>query len=262
MADGAAAPAVTSSHPIMRSPIARRPLRVCRPLPTPVHPPHTLSLSFLPGPDGTAGDGTTMAYSLESGDLLCLLEGHSGAVTGAVVTRKGRFAVTVSEDASVRVWDFAARLVQPPSYHDGKVYCVGGSSEGRVLATCGEDADARLWDAERGTFRVGVRGLGGVPSRPAGWPALGLAGWLAGSLRVCLLACVMSPRAAPPADVLPARPPACPSPLAAGPAAPPQGPHPLAGLLRRRPPAGHRLARPHGTALGRAHAAPGSHCAR
>ena len=37
-----------------------------------------------------AGDGTALAYSLESGDMLCLLEGHSAAVLDAVVTRKGR----------------------------------------------------------------------------------------------------------------------------------------------------------------------------
>ncbi|KAI3425286.1 hypothetical protein D9Q98_009053 [Chlorella vulgaris] len=100
-----------------------------------------------------SGDGTALAYNLENGDMLCSLEGHSGPVHAAVVTRKGRFAVTVSEDSSVRVWDFAARMVQPPSYHEGKVYTVAGSSARHVLVTCGEDCDARLWDVERGTFR-------------------------------------------------------------------------------------------------------------
>ena len=189
-------------------------------------------LLLLPLSPCPAGDGTAMAYSLEGGDLLCLLEGHSGAVLDAVVTRKGRcglqlarrpplllledapaprrsvaccppffalpprpppapatpcpflhrrFAVTVSDDATVRVWDFAARLVQPPSYHDGRVYCMAGSGAASVLATCGEDCDARLWDTERGTFRVRAGGawvswapcccmlqrcLGPLPRRP------------------------------------------------------------------------------------------------
>ena len=118
-----------------------------------------------------AGDGTALAFSLESGDLLCPLEGHSAAVHSAVVTRKGRFAVTVSEDSTVRVWDFAARLVQPPSYHTGRVYCVAGSSAGRVVATCGEDCDARLWDAERGTFRVSGGHLLRMRQQPAGCAA-------------------------------------------------------------------------------------------
>ncbi|KAL4430377.1 hypothetical protein ABPG77_002183 [Micractinium sp. CCAP 211/92] len=120
----------------------------------------------------TSGDGTAMAYSLETGDMLCLLEGHSGPVQASVVTRKGRFAVTVSDDGSVRVWDFAARLVQPPSYHDGKVYCVSGSASGSVLATCGEDCDARLWDAERGTFK-GLLHRHKVPIRWASFSADG-----------------------------------------------------------------------------------------
>lgn len=45
-------------------------------------------------------------------------------------------------------------VLQPPSYHEGRVYCVSGSTSGRELATCGEDCDARLWDAERGTFKA------------------------------------------------------------------------------------------------------------
>ncbi|KAL4419894.1 hypothetical protein ABPG75_006992 [Micractinium tetrahymenae] len=120
----------------------------------------------------TSGDGTALAYSLETGDMLCLLEGHSGPVQAAVVTRKGRFAVTVSDDGSVRVWDFVARLVQPPSYHDGKVYCVSGSASGSVLATCGEDCDARLWDAERGTYK-GLLHRHKVPIRWASFSADG-----------------------------------------------------------------------------------------
>lgn len=112
-----------------------------------------------------AGDGTALAYSAESGDLLRLLEGHSGPVHACVVTRKGRFAVTVSEDAGVRVWDLAARLAQPRGYHEGRVYCVTGAPAGSVLATCGEDCDARLWDARSGTFKVRLgagRGCGGA----------------------------------------------------------------------------------------------------
>ena len=46
-----------------------------------------MAYEYLP-----TGDGTALAYSLESGDLLCQMEGHSAAVRGAIITRKGRCA--------------------------------------------------------------------------------------------------------------------------------------------------------------------------
>ena len=41
-------------------------------------------------PAPLAGDGTGACFDLETGELQCRLEGHSAAVLGAVLTRKGR----------------------------------------------------------------------------------------------------------------------------------------------------------------------------
>eukprot|EP00887_Chlorella_sp_A99_P002946 scaffold24.g2946.t1 len=120
----------------------------------------------------TAGDGTASAFALEpAGEALCVLEGHSGPALGAAVTRKGRFAVTVSEDGSVRVWDFAARHLPRPRWHDGRVHCLALRS-GVAVASAGEDRAARLWSAATGEFRGLLEGHK-VPVRWAAFSADG-----------------------------------------------------------------------------------------
>lgn len=37
-----------------------------------------------------SADGTAIAFSLDTGDVIRVLEGHSSSVHGVVVTRKGR----------------------------------------------------------------------------------------------------------------------------------------------------------------------------
>ena len=119
-----------------------------------------------------SGDGTTSAFALDPlGEALCTLEGHSAPVTDAVITRKGRFAVTVSEDASVRVWDFAARHLPPPRWHEGRVHCLAARS-GVAVASAGDDRAARLWSAVTGEFVALLEGHK-VPVRWAAFSADG-----------------------------------------------------------------------------------------
>lgn len=50
-----------------------------------------------------------------------VLQGHSEDVTCAVLTSKGRFAVTGSLDGTAQVWDLRAQDVGDKNVHQGKV---------------------------------------------------------------------------------------------------------------------------------------------
>lgn len=139
-----------------------------------------------------------------------------------------------------------------PQYLQGRVYCMAGSSAGRVLATCGEDCYARLWDTERGTFKASCV--------PAAAPRFALASrksrqrlpWGALPPAVPFLAAPSSSRVFPHSNLH----------FVAGAPARSQGAHPVGRLFRRRPPAGHRLARPNRPAVGCAHPVTHPHGAR
>ena len=58
---------------------------------------------------------------LPAGAVESLLEGHSEAIRSVVLTYLGRFAVTASDDHTVRVWDTHAAPLKLADKHVGKV---------------------------------------------------------------------------------------------------------------------------------------------
>jgi len=96
-------------------------------------------------------DGTSIAWSSDTGEILRVLEGHSGGILCLEMSRKGRFAVTGSGDGSLRVWDFAAVNSHIPHWHAGNIrdLCVGKNG---IAVTAGDDCVASLWDSSVGEF--------------------------------------------------------------------------------------------------------------
>lgn len=110
---------------------------------------------IFPGSDQvitTSGDATAITWSIDTGEVIRVLEGHSAAVLGAVVTRRGRFAVTCSEDGSLRVWDFSASSSHTPKWHEGRIRALA-AADGILVATAGDDCMVRLWDATLGEYK-------------------------------------------------------------------------------------------------------------
>lgn len=64
-----------------------------------------------------------------------------------------RFAVTASMDATVRVWDLAARSQGTVHTHTGKVSSISVSPDGATAASVGDDGQALLWDTVGGMLR-------------------------------------------------------------------------------------------------------------
>lgn len=65
------------------------------------------------------------------------LEGHSDTIRSVLLTYRGRFAVTASDDCTVRVWETTAPNLQKVDKHVGKVKQVRGSQWERGMAEWG-----------------------------------------------------------------------------------------------------------------------------
>ena len=176
-----------------------------------------------PGPGvalTASGDGTVHAWGVGGSDdgasppPLATMRGHAGPVRCVALTRRGRFAISGGDDATVRVWDVEARALPPPPCHGGAVASVaavgggGGGGPGRpassIFLSVGPDG-ARAWDAATGAALPSTLPGAATPARwalgsPRGVvlaaaPDTGLRAWRAGPDGHSLsLACVVAGR--------------------------------------------------------------------
>jgi WD40 repeat protein len=80
-----------------------------------------------------------------------LLEGHKDEVTCLALSARGNFALSGSNDRTVRYWNLeTGALVHPPLNHGDLVSCVAFSPDGRYALSGGRDKTIVLWDLESG----------------------------------------------------------------------------------------------------------------
>jgi WD40 repeat protein len=126
------------------------------------------------GEEGTGGPGTSQAVHT--------LEGHTGPVEGVALTPDGRYAISASDDHTLKVWDLAAALTAGPGTSQavhtltGHVHFVNGvavTPDGRYAVSASTDGTLKVWDlsvalqAGPGTSRA-VRTLDGHTGRVIG----------------------------------------------------------------------------------------------
>jgi len=91
--------------------------------------------------------------------LLRTLEGHSAYVEGVAVTPDGKWAVSASEDKTLKVWDLeAGRSLRTLEGHSDAVYGVAVTPDGKRAVSASWDQTLKMWDLDTGSV---LRTLGG-----------------------------------------------------------------------------------------------------
>ncbi|KAF8605753.1 WD40 repeat-like protein, partial [Ceratobasidium sp. AG-I] len=90
-------------------------------------------------------------WDTETGvELFELPPGHENPVRSIAFTLDGRYIVSGSDDATVRIWDTetGTAVAEPLKGHLYGVNSIALSSDGRLIATGSEDTTVRIWDME------------------------------------------------------------------------------------------------------------------
>jgi WD40 repeat protein len=97
------------------------------------------------------------------GPLVRTLEGHTGSVSAVAVTPDGRFAISASDDETLKVWDIEkGEIVHTLEGHTDRVNAVAVTQDGRFAVSASGDQTLKVWDIEKGEM---VRTLEGHTDR-------------------------------------------------------------------------------------------------
>ena len=104
-------------------------------------------------PDGrriaSAGrDKLVQVWDVETGEPVCLYEGHSEAVYALAWSPDSAYLASAGRDKSVQVWDVETGEAFLSYYgHAQAVYALAWSPDGTRIASGGADKSVQVWDA-------------------------------------------------------------------------------------------------------------------
>ena len=125
-------------------------------------------------------DGTVHLWHLED-KTETIFEGHSESITSVAVSPDDHFAVSSSNDGSIKSWDLnRAPVASSARDHSDRVRAVGIASDGLTAISTSDDHTLRLWDlashTERGVLRERHHWVFASTLEPGKWVLSGGAG--------------------------------------------------------------------------------------
>ncbi|MFH1069187.1 MAG: TIR domain-containing protein [Candidatus Glassbacteria bacterium] len=98
-----------------------------------------------------AADNSVRLWDLETGNYLCVLEGHTEQVQSVAWSTDQSRALSGAADNSVRLWDLeTGNCLRVLEGHTNTVQSVAWSPDQRCALSGGADNSIRLWDLETG----------------------------------------------------------------------------------------------------------------
>lgn len=96
-----------------------------------------------------ASDNLIRIFDIDSMRLKCTLNGHGFSVFTLQYTPDGRFLMSGSRDAHLKIWDTQAEYQEYRSIvaHMYTINHIAFSPDGRLFATCSKDKSVKVWDA-------------------------------------------------------------------------------------------------------------------
>jgi WD40 repeat protein len=100
-------------------------------------------------------------WDIEKGETVRTLEGHTDLVNAVAVTPDGRFAVSASNDGTLKVWDIEkGETVRTLEGHTDLVNAVAVTPDGRFAVSASDDGTLKVWDIKTDKAVAGFTGDG------------------------------------------------------------------------------------------------------
>jgi WD40 repeat protein len=132
-------------------------------------------------PDGrrivtASEDGTLRVCEGETGEVIAVLRGHTGAVSSAVFSPDGHRIVTGSRDGTVKVWDAENGRALLSLETRGSNLSVLPSPDSRNILTTLNDGSSQLWEAASGRLIFSIKDAFGAAFSPDGTTIVTISG--------------------------------------------------------------------------------------
>jgi WD40 repeat protein/tRNA A-37 threonylcarbamoyl transferase component Bud32 len=96
----------------------------------------------------------TIAADAQARGFAVVLRGHTQTVDDVLFSPDGRYLLTTSDDATIRLWDMKHGGSRILTGHTDEVWRLTFSPDGRTFATASKDRTTRIWNLETGESRA------------------------------------------------------------------------------------------------------------